>query len=48
MKNRACGLLFACLLLLTGLVKAQSEEALADEYFQKGEFEKAAAEYGKQ
>ncbi len=47
MKNRACGLLFAGLLFLTGLVKAQSEEALADEYFQKGEFEKAAAEYSK-
>ena len=47
MKNRACGLLLAGLVLMAGLMQAQSEEALADEYFQKGEFEKAAAEYGK-
>ena len=49
MKNKACGkVLLGCLLLISQLTLAQTEQDLADEYFKNGEFEKAAAEYGKQ
>ncbi|MBO0950198.1 tetratricopeptide repeat protein [Fibrella forsythiae] len=49
MKNRACGkILLGFLLLVSQLSWGQSEQDLADEYFKNGEFEKAAAEYGKQ
>ena len=36
------------LLLISQLTWGQTEQDLADEYFKNGEFEKAAAEYGKQ
>jgi tetratricopeptide (TPR) repeat protein len=49
MKNRVCGnWLWLALLLIGHLTKAQTDLGLADEYYQTGEYEKAAAEYAKQ
>jgi tetratricopeptide (TPR) repeat protein len=49
MKNKVCGKWLLLIWLLTGpLAFGQTDLGLADEYFQNGEYEKAAVEYAKQ